>query len=443
MPKLLIVSRSHNPLGGADRIIGDLCRELPKRGFTTILGLTKGAVFDNPDLYRQVHGSADTVDIDGTFGTRQSRLKALSRTITQIKPHIVLSMRVFDAYEAVNVIKRKSPEALPRLAIGVRAFEAPFISDVRKYRSAIDMCVTSGNLIAQACVKLGGLESRRVVSIGGGIAPPIHPFGTRDHESPVELLYAGRLETHQKRAMDLVPFVQALSRANTPFRLHVCGSGPDEEQLRKQLEWAVLNGSVSFHGWVSQKTLYDQFYPRANAFLHFASWEGITISPREAMVHGAVPVISEFTGIHAEQQFVHRKNSLIFPVGDTDCAARHVQELASNSMLFTELSTNARSSQGGKYSFQGAIDAWSEALTFCLEYPAAIGDCPEIKETIDGRLSRLGIPSRVQILIRTMLGFPLRHASAGSEWPTASGHLTLEEKALIQDFARSADTPQL
>jgi glycosyltransferase involved in cell wall biosynthesis len=432
--RLLIVSRSHNPLGGADRIIADLCRELPSRGWDTVLGLTRGARFDDPDAYRQVHQDLPTVDVDGTMGTRACRLKALHATIRKVAPDVLLSMRVFDAYEAVAKLKAAAPKTTPRLMVGVRAFESPYISDVRRCRSNIDFCVTSGNLIAAACCSIGGLPQSRVESIGGGIHPPRRTPVPYVPGSPFRLLYAGRLEQSQKRALDLVPFVNSLVAQGVDFRLEVCGAGPEEDQLRRELAEFIRAGRVVLCGWVDQEALYTKHYPNSDCFVHFAAWEGITISPREAMAHGVIPVISEFTGLKAEGQFLNEVNSLTFPVGRPDLAAQQVARLSADAGLRQSLSAAARVSQTGRYSFQGSIDAWRDGLDRCLELPPQSGPFPKIPEELGGRLTDLGVPSSLQLWIRNLIGKPVLHSEPGSEWPTASGLITLDERREIEAF---------
>lgn len=437
--RLLIISRSHNPLGGADRIIADLCRELPARGWNVTLGLTRGARFDDPDRYRKVHGELPIIEIDGRLGTRHARLGAIRSAIRRTRPGVVLAMRVFDACEAVATEKSARGRNAPRLALGIRSFEAPYISDVRRCAASLDLCVTSGNLIAEACRTMGQMEAERVVSIPGGVQPPGHRAQPRTPRFPIRLLYAGRLEQHQKRALDLVPLALRLARDGLDFRLDICGAGPDEQEIEQKLEPLVRARQVRLHGWVDRDRLYDEFYPAADCFLHFAAWEGVTIAPREAMVHGVVPIISEFTGLYTERQFLNGVNALTFPVGRSDLAADQVYRLLNTPGLMTRLSAAAVNSQTGVYSFSGAMDAWAETLERVVTLPAKRGPFPRIPDQLDGRLSRLGVPARVQSWARRLFKLPVRHPTPGSEWPTASGLMTAAEKEEIGAFGETLE----
>jgi hypothetical protein len=152
------------------------------------------------------------------------------------------------------------------------------------------------------------------------------------------------------------------------------------------------------------------------------------------MAHGVIPVISEFTGLKAEGQFLSEVNSLTFPVGRPDLAAQQVARLSADAGLRQRLSVAARVSQTGRYSFQGSIDAWRDALNHCLELPPQSGPFPRIPEELGGRLTDLGVPSSLQLWIRNLIGKPVLHSEPGSEWPTASGLMTADERQEIEAF---------
>ena len=280
------------------------------------LGLTQGERFNDVGRYVEVMGADLPVrSIDGRKGTRPARIAALRALVREEAPDVVLSMRVFDAYEAVALEKAAGREV--RLAVGVRSFEPHYLADLSLYRDCVDLCVTSGELIARLAVEHCGLAAARVASIGGGVHAPLVDSADRQPSQPLELLYAGRLDGEQKRLFDLPPFLEALEAQGIEYRMHVAGIGPAESRLRELLASRVAQGSVVFHGWVSRDDLYRLHFPRVHCFVHFAGWEGMTIAPREAMAHGAVPVISRFPGWRIEGQFRDGETALTFPVGDT------------------------------------------------------------------------------------------------------------------------------
>lgn len=433
--RLLIISRCHEPRGGADRIVADLCEGLPSHGWDVRLGLTVGARFNRPEPYRTLYPGLPVVEIDGTLGTRSARLRAIRQVIDAERPDAVLSMRVFDALEAVATSRPR-----PRMVYGVRALEHAYLDDVRRFGSAIDLCVTSGNLIAALCVRFAGMSPLQVASIGGGVAPPRSAVAPRAHRGGVlRLLYAGRLEAHQKRVLDIPGVLAALERDGLEFEMDIVGAGPAEDELAERLGPRVASGQVRLHGWQSRDALYEVFYPRADVLLHTAAWEGITIAPREAMVHGVVPVISEFPGARAEGIYVHEKTALTFAVGDCQAAARAIARLHREPGLLERLSRAAMDSQRGDRSQSGAIEAWARALDASMERPGSTAHVSAVPDPVDGRLQRLGVPAAAQSWLRRLLGRPVRHSDPGSEWPTSSGQLDADARSEIDRLQRTLD----
>lgn len=438
MPRLLIVSRCSHPRGGADRIIADICRQLPVYGWDVRLGLTKGLRFNLPEVYQAEHPGLPVYEIDGTEGTSDSRVSAITSCIDATRPDILLTMRVYDAYPAVAAVRRAMPKAAPRFAVGIRAFEAPYLVDLKRNCGLVDGCITSGKLIALACQEIAGISQERVFSIGGGIAPPLKTPRRNSLRSPMRLLYAGRLEQTQKRVRDLVPFVNLLTSQTKEFVLTIAGDGPEEGELKEQLREYVANGLVRFIGWQDKKSLYETVYPEADLFLHFAQWEGVTIAPREAMAHGVVPVISRFTGLVTEGQFVDRVNSLLFPVGDVERAVQNVLELRNNQELYQSLSSMAADSQQGEYSAEGAICKWDRSLRSILASPKVEGHFRSPGKEVN-RTGVSTLKSRITRWLRARLGRKLIHGDAGSEWPTSSGAMTTSELEQVAAFLQTTE----
>ncbi len=436
--KLLICNTSRSTRGGVENIVADLCRNLPARGIETVLGLAKGLRHNLPEPYRAAFPDLPTVDIDGIGGTRQARIEGLSNTVQRVNPDIVLIARVFDAYEAVSRLKLRNPRL--RLAVTIQAYEPHYIFDARLYREHVDLCVTSGETVRKAVCDWAGIAEDRVVNIPGGVRPPSPALHDKRVSDPVRIGYVGRLDPDQKRVLDLVPFVRALERTGMRFTLTIVGGGPAEGALRDALAKQVESGVARFVGWSTAENLYSDIYPRLDVFVHFAHTEGITIAPREAMAHGVVPVVSDFLGRADERQFVAERNALVFPVGDVEAAVGQVFRLVAEPDLYRRLSKEAKRSQQGKYSYQGAIGAWAHALYECLAKPAVTGVAVAPAYVPDGRLSRWGFSPWLAQRIRNLAGARHVHVDGGGEWPTGSGTMTPEaEREIMDRVAHSRD----
>lgn len=404
MTRILICTPTHYLQGGVERIMESLAQHLPSRGIGVLFGLAKGARFHDPAAFRAAFPAIRGVDVDGTRGTAYGRRSALRRVILETDPDLVLIARMFDAYPVCAALKREGHRL--RLAVTVQAYENAYFADLQRYQDFVDVGIASGNRI------LGEIRRRTAVpavSIPGGVAPPRQP-PRQAHEGPLRIGYVGRIEQLQKRVFDLVPFVEALERRGIPFTLDVAGDGTVLDALRAQLPQA------RFHGWLSTAELYGRIYPELDVLVHFAEYEGVTIAPREAMVHGVVPVISRFIGA---EDFLDGVNSLTFPVGDISGAAEAVERLHLDRVFLGHLSATARESQAGIRSEHGAIDAWAAAFREAIARPARIGGTLPSAPRDQGLLSRLHIPDSIAELVRRVRR--REHQDPGSEWPHWSG----------------------
>jgi len=432
--KILICSPSHSVRGGVESIIDDLCRELPGYGWQVVLGLGEGSRFNRVAEYRAAYPHLPITAIDGTKGTRSARQAALAKACKELKPDVVLSFRLFDAYEAVASLKQRRGGG-PRLAVAIRGYEPHYFFDARLYKGLIDLCVVDGTLLAAACVEWAGLEPAKVVSIPGGVRRPRRRVLPRARCGTLRIGYVGRLPQSDKRILDLVPLIRHLDASALPYRLRVAGEGAEGAALREGLRPQIAEGKVVFEGWKSREELYETVYPQLDCVVNFSAAEGVTITGREAMAHGVVPVISQFVGQRAEAQYIHGVNSLTFAVGDIPSAAANMARLVNEPELLAHLSANAAGTQVGKYSYSGSLAAWAEALDRCLERPPSLAPLPRLNPAPDGRLARLGIPANVAQLMRDALRRRHEHNCPGGEWPTGSGLIMDSEHAELMRFA--------
>jgi glycosyltransferase involved in cell wall biosynthesis len=424
MTRLLICTPTYSLQGGVERILEALSLHLPARGFDVVFALAHGARFHDPARYRAAFPGIQAVDVDGTSGTAYGRRGALRRAIEGVDPDVVLIARMFDAYPVASALKREGHRL--RLAVTVQGYEPEYFVDLVAYAEFIDLCVTSGELIGGAVPRFTTLPADRVVSIPGGVAAPLRPVVHAP--GPLRLGYVGRLEQLQKRIRDLPLFVAELQRRGVPFTLDVAGDGSVADELRAALP------DARFHGWLTTAELYERVYPQLDVLVHFAEWEGVTIAPREAMVHGVVPVVSRFTGLAVERQMIEGENALTFPVGDVAAAADCIERLHRDRPLLTALARNAAGSQQGIRSEEGALDAWAAAFREALARPARIGPLLPEAPGNDGLLTRLHVPPAIAESLRRLRR--REHDEPGAEWPHWSGVADADLARRLVDFAR-------
>ena len=434
MHKLLIITSSSSYHGGVISVLHELCGTLPKHGWQPLLGVTDG-VFHNATVFAEGFADTVTLPIKSKFATQHGRVTAVESLIRKTDPDIVLMANIADAYEAVYRCKKAGLKC--RFIVAIRGISLNSIIDLNNYSGITDFCVTSGEFVRQACIQLARIPEHRVINIPGGVQIPDKVILPKVLSQQIRLGYAGRLAESDKRIFDLIRLVDQLNTMGLSFRLGVAGDGPDRSKVITELKKRIPEYSFTYHGWLDKACLYDKFFSEIDCILNFSPREGVTIAPREGMINGVVPILSDFLGLRTEGLFLHEQNCLTFPVGDIAQAAMLIKRLLDDKPLFTKLSGCAISSQVGKYTKKGALSAWISVLNGCLETPPGIPHNFRPPQKKRNRLERLGIPESLADRLRFVLGRQPVPSDAGSEWPHIISKPTDKERSEFREFIRA------
>jgi glycosyltransferase involved in cell wall biosynthesis len=158
----------------------------------------------------------------------------------------------------------------------------------------------------------------------------------RDHEHRF-VMTAGRHVKH-KGIDDTIRAFQIIKQNVPDLSLVVLGSGPDTQELQRNLGQAVSN--VRFLGTVSDEELRD-YYSKAELFLYTPfGCEGLDNVILESLASGT-PVIG-YRFPHVTEAVRNGYNGHLVQPGDVVSVARHATRVLNNSRLRRSLAVNAR-----------------------------------------------------------------------------------------------------
>jgi glycosyltransferase involved in cell wall biosynthesis len=416
MPRLLCFMHTTSPIGGVETWLDRANEHLSRNGFEVIVGLVRGQKFNQPERYRQFHPQLDTVEVDGRGMAREGRVRALARCIRNLKPDIVLPLGIVDANEAT--VRRKQAGDAVRLLGRAQGNLEPMLADLRSYRDWMDRVICPGRLTRNVLVEWAGFEPGRVLNISNGADEPVVARGTRLPGGPLRIGYVGRLSQMDKRALDLIPLCQELSRLQVDFELDVVGDGPCREQLHGAL--AGWGSRVRMHGATPHEEIYRRVYPALDALVMTSASEAFGIVLVEALMHGVVPVSSRYDGFFSEGLVLEERTGLSFEIGDMAAAAAALHRLYRNPELLAALSQAAQP-HGREYTWQKSLLRWQAALDqLVLEPVLRASALPSLSGARDsGRLERWGLPAAATDLLRRVRRAALGPAVSpgGEEWP--------------------------
>ena len=236
--------------------------------------------------------------------------------------------------------------------------------------------------------------------------------------SPIRLMYAGRIQNQQKRIYDLLILARTLKRRQLDFRLDIFGSGSDEQWLRQQFEKMLGPDDghhVTFKGNVPHGDM-ARYWEQADICVLVSDFEGTSISMLEAMSHGCVPVVTDVSGTKAVIQ--DGINGLIVPIGDMATMADRIEGLMDDRQTLEAMGRAAHVAVADKYSFESYM-AWFLAVRKAIwdkpPRPWPLGRTllpekfqpkppPSLSERAMNKAKRIAGKVRMSLKLRGMLG---------------------------------------
>jgi len=253
--------------------------------------------------------------------------------------------------------------------------------------------------IAERAALSEAIPASRLVTIPYGVQVPDRmPQRCADKNTPLKVVYAGRLVQRQKRVLDLVKVVEMAVAHNIPVQLTIIGSGPEREQLQEACRGLMAREIVHFPGTVSNQQVIE-ILARSDAFILTSEYEGMPLSLLEAMGTGCVPVVTD-TPSGIPELVQDGINGFRVPVGDIQKFVERLAILHGDTALRRELSSRAYGAiRSGGYEVQEMVQNYLKVFERVR------------KETEDRSFHRPGgkILPPPSLTWRDYLPFPLQH----------------------------------
>ena len=409
--KILIVAPTAYPLGGVAVWLSYLIDGLEQRGWDITFGAVDGDYHD-ADKYLQHYPIRQSLKIRNPSATDLGRAQAIAAVIDKHSFDSVVVVNIPDTYRAIRLLDKTKREKL-RVIATVHGLLPQLFSDVREYEDVIDDVIVTNKLTKRMIERHGQFESQKVhyAPYGVQLAEAVDASPSK----PLQVVYCGRIENDQKRCEDLTEIARQLKHANVDFRFRIAGDGPYREQLLTDLSAFLSKEQVEYLGFVAAEELQTQVYSQADVLVITSAWETGPIVAWEAMANSIPVVSSRYKGYLAENALKDNVNCLMFDVGDTNTAARHIISLQ-DKIGWQRLSRAGYKLVLQRYSREGSIEAWASALSKILALPAS---AQPVKSTLYAKNGLLDKVLGVQLAraVRHGLRWPAFKANAGDEWP--------------------------
>ncbi|WP_064743585.1 glycosyltransferase [Actinomadura rifamycini] len=366
---VFVVCNSADGVGGVQRWAHHTARLFAERGDrVTLVGITAGqgpAAHDPAGAYRvaALHGRwrppalalpprSPRARLDPAARGRDAWRSAaqrrgaarLSRLLAAARPGAVVIVAQVWAMEWVRLA---DTSGLRVVGMTHESFEATRRSSrygrVREHYAHADRLLALTAEDADAWARAG-------MTNAGHVPNPLHvePTVYPTLDLPA-VACVGRLS--DEKGVDLLLEAWARARERRPgWRLHVYGTGPDEEALRRRAAEAGLADTVEFRGVVADV---EDALVEVSVFALPSRAEGFPMSVLEAMAYGLPTVAFDCApGVRALLEEAppgdgapgHGASGLLVPPGDTAAFAEALGRLMDDPDLCRELGANARAS---------------------------------------------------------------------------------------------------
>jgi glycosyltransferase involved in cell wall biosynthesis len=213
----------------------------------------------------------------------------------------------------------------------------------RHFAPWLDVMVGVSPTIATTLRSMPEFSSVRIEEIPYGIAfAPTGRTAPSPADSPLTVIYLGRLIEEQKRISRVVELIQRCAAARDPIRFTVAGAGSEEAKIREQLSHC---NNVTMRGPANNAEV-AELLAAHEVFLLLSDYEGLPLTLLEAMGAGVTPLISDLeSGI---RDVVTDSTGYRVPIGDVDGAHRLLRRLVGErDLLFQKGQAAARLARAG------------------------------------------------------------------------------------------------
>jgi colanic acid/amylovoran biosynthesis glycosyltransferase len=172
---------------------------------------------------------------------------------------------------------------------------------------------------------------------------------------PLKLIYAGRLNEHQKRISDVTLALCAAAREVSGTECMIYGSGEALESVLQIIDEKGKGLPVKYGGVLKSNEVQDHLLQN-HVYVLLSDYEGLPISLMEAMAAGLVPVCTNMKSGVGEV-IENRKNGFLINDRDREFI-KVIKELKTDLALWQTCSNEARSTIIHDFSQEVCNDKW-------------------------------------------------------------------------------------
>ncbi|HEY2530123.1 MAG TPA: glycosyltransferase family 4 protein [Xanthobacteraceae bacterium] len=191
----------------------------------------------------------------------------------------------------------------------------------------------------------------------------------RDHNKPLTIMYAGRIQQRQKRILDLIALTDLLALKEGNYHFKIAGDGPQLAQLTEHFgNKKYSNVSIEFLGLIAHERMTD-LWASSDVSILFSDFEGMSISMLESMGQGCVPIVTDVSG--SKEKITHGQTGFIVTIGDVGSMAQIISDLDADKVRVQQISNACIASVRDHHRFDRYDQEFLAIMQRCMSGPCA------------------------------------------------------------------------
>ncbi len=308
-------------LGGVEERVKLLCSNMLKEGREKTYILTDDGDYENID--DTIKNNIQKVKI--AEGKTANNVKNLIETISRLRPCIIVTNQPDELLIAASIVKYYCPSEMAIISIISGGIKNIYDEYVRfPFRS--DLYIGVSEDIKKYFIEQG-ISNTISMKVPFPCDEKIVRGYSLDRDTPMKIGYAGRLDgfEHSQKRMDvLINVINEIHTRNIPYSFEIAGDGEAKPKMLEIMNNMGIMDNVKFVGRIPKKEIMD-FWKKQDIGLNVADYEGRSISIAEIMGGGAVPIVTNTSGVN--EDISDSKNGFIVPLGDYKSIADRIQYL--------------------------------------------------------------------------------------------------------------------
>lgn len=277
-------------------------------------------------LITSEYDTYNLISISSKDGKFYEHINNIIQKIIKYSPSIVVPHYSEEVFLACQIIKQFYNIKIKVISILHGDMDFSYSQNLR-YDEIIDKFICVSDEIKERLVEKLPHRERDIYTL---ITPVRNESYTRTYSNnaiPIRIGYVGRLVKPDKRADLLIELIEALENRNLKYQFEIGGEGEYYEILKEYIETNMIQERVKLLGGIPNHLIY-KFWRDKDIFINVSDSEGTSISMLEGLYNGAVPVLTDVSGV---RKFVkHRVNGFIVNTGDIEAMVDYIQYLDRN-----------------------------------------------------------------------------------------------------------------